>query len=185
MLGTYILVRFYWKLNFLERFSTIFKYQISWKSVQWESSFSMRTDRRRDRTKLIVAFRSFVKAPTKVAIPYHDGVCVSSHFRFWPTSANFMPLITNPTPCFFQFPQTRHNKKNVVNTVAGGTTDEMLANTDGVLVINMKTKSITPVNDYVFNLYKMASVSPVLVNKMNTQNLSIMWPGNSGFSLCH
>jgi len=96
-----------------------------------------------------------------------------------------MPLITNPTPCFFQFPQTRHNKKNVVNTVAGGTTDEMLANTDGVLVINMKTKSITPVNDYVFNLYKMASVSPVLVNKMNTQNLSIMWPGNSGFSLCH
>jgi len=76
-----------------------------------------------------------------------------------------MPLITTPTPCFFQFPQTGHNKKNVVSTEAGGTTNEMLANTDGVLVINIKTKSLNPVIDYVFNLYKMASVSPVLVNK--------------------
>ena len=53
-------------------FSTDFrrrlKYQISWKSVQWEQSCSMRTDGRtydgrRDATKLILAFRNFVKAP--------------------------------------------------------------------------------------------------------------------------
>jgi len=47
-------------------FSTSFpktlKYQISWKSVQWEPSFSMRTDGRRDMTKLIVTFRNFANA---------------------------------------------------------------------------------------------------------------------------
>ena len=32
------------KLEFLDRFSKILKYQISWKSVQWEPSCSMRTD---------------------------------------------------------------------------------------------------------------------------------------------
>jgi hypothetical protein len=41
------LVRFYWNLNFLDRF---LKYRISWKSVQWEPSCSMRTDRRGDMT---------------------------------------------------------------------------------------------------------------------------------------
>jgi len=40
-----ILVPFEWNLNFLYRFSKkTFKYQISWKSVQWEPSCSMRTD---------------------------------------------------------------------------------------------------------------------------------------------
>jgi len=39
------------------------KYQISWKSVQWEPSCSMRTDGRTDTTDLIVAFRNFAKAP--------------------------------------------------------------------------------------------------------------------------
>ena len=39
------------------------RYQISLKSVQWKPSFSMRTDGRRDVTKLIVAFRNFAKAP--------------------------------------------------------------------------------------------------------------------------
>jgi hypothetical protein len=37
-------------------FQSIVKYQISWKSVQWEPSCSMRTDRQTDLTKLIVAF---------------------------------------------------------------------------------------------------------------------------------
>ena len=38
-------------------------YQISWNSVQWESSCSTRMDRHV--TKLIVAFRNFANAPEK------------------------------------------------------------------------------------------------------------------------
>jgi len=38
------------------------KYQISWKSAQWEPCFSMRTDKWRDMAKLIVAFRNFPNA---------------------------------------------------------------------------------------------------------------------------
>jgi len=41
----------------------IIKCQISWKCLQWEPSCSMWTDRRRDMTKIIVAFRYFAKAP--------------------------------------------------------------------------------------------------------------------------
>jgi hypothetical protein len=44
-------------------FRNIFKYQISWKSVQWELSCSMWTDGQTDMTKLIVAFCNFVNAP--------------------------------------------------------------------------------------------------------------------------
>ena len=40
------------------------KCQISWKYVQWEPNCSMRTDGQTDLTKLIVAFRNFVNAPT-------------------------------------------------------------------------------------------------------------------------
>ena len=43
-------------------FRKILRYQISWKSVQWERS-SMQTDRRTNVTKLIVAFRNFANAP--------------------------------------------------------------------------------------------------------------------------
>ena len=47
----------------------ILKYQISWKSVQWEPSCSMRTDgqtgRQRGMTKLTLASSIFAKAPTK------------------------------------------------------------------------------------------------------------------------
>ena len=47
----------------------------------------------------------------------------------WPifntTNANLMPLMATTRPCFFQFPKTGHNKKNVVTTEAGTTTEMM------------------------------------------------------------
>ena len=45
-----------------EYFLKILKYQISWKSVQWEPSCSMRTDGPTGTTKLIVVLRDFSKA---------------------------------------------------------------------------------------------------------------------------
>jgi len=47
-------------------FEKMFKYQISWKSVHWEPSCSMRdrrTDKRTVTTEMIVAFRNFAEAP--------------------------------------------------------------------------------------------------------------------------
>jgi len=47
-------------------FRYILKYQISWKSIQWEPSCSMRTDGRRSHmTKLIAAFLNSANAPKK------------------------------------------------------------------------------------------------------------------------
>ena len=64
-----ILVRYYWILNFLNRFSKkkekTLKYQISWKSVHWEPSCSIRTDGRTDRHDEgnSRCFHSFVNTP--------------------------------------------------------------------------------------------------------------------------
>ena len=62
-----VIIAMLWRnLNFLDRFSKkIFKYQISWKSLQWKPSFWMRMDRRTGMTNVIVAFRNFLNAPKK------------------------------------------------------------------------------------------------------------------------
>ena len=51
--------------NFSANFQNILKYQISRKSIQWESSCSMRMDRQTDTvfTKLIVALHNLANAP--------------------------------------------------------------------------------------------------------------------------
>ena len=54
--------------SFSMNFWNILKYKISWKSVQWEPSCSMRTDERTDMTKLIVAFGNFANSPKNVAV---------------------------------------------------------------------------------------------------------------------
>jgi hypothetical protein len=54
---------------FSPHFRKTLKYQISWKSVKWDLTSFMRTggrtDWRTDMTKLTVAFRDFVNAPTE------------------------------------------------------------------------------------------------------------------------
>jgi hypothetical protein len=51
-------------------FSTIFKCQISWKSVEWETRYFMLTDGQTDIMILIVTFRNFANAPTN-CFPMH------------------------------------------------------------------------------------------------------------------
>jgi hypothetical protein len=46
-------------------FRKILKYQVSSKSFQWESSYSMQTDGETDVTKVDVAFQNFSNAPKK------------------------------------------------------------------------------------------------------------------------
>jgi hypothetical protein len=58
---------FYYYLNetcvFLTNYRKIFKYQISWKSIQCEPSCSVWTGGRTDKTRVIVTFRNFANAP--------------------------------------------------------------------------------------------------------------------------
>jgi len=55
---------------FSTHFRKILEYKISWKSLQWQSSFSMRTDGRvgdqTDITKLIFTSRNFTNGPKNV-----------------------------------------------------------------------------------------------------------------------
>jgi hypothetical protein len=70
---TWILLTNFWK---------ILPYVIPRKSVQWEPSCSMRTDRQTDMTKLIVAARKFANAPKKTlhsAQTQHVWVPCNSH----------------------------------------------------------------------------------------------------------
>ena len=53
-------MEFSWRI-----FDKIFKYQTSWKSVQWQLSCSIGADGQSDMTKLRVDFLNFVKAPNK------------------------------------------------------------------------------------------------------------------------
>jgi hypothetical protein len=56
---------FKWNLDILTDFRKMLIYQISWKSVKWEPSFSIRTDGQKDTMKLIVAFRNFAIVPNE------------------------------------------------------------------------------------------------------------------------
>jgi len=68
-------------------FRKIIKYHISWKSVQWEPTCSIRTGRRTDVTKLIVAFWNFANAP-KIQAPkwklhtFRLCACISYVFAY-------------------------------------------------------------------------------------------------------
>jgi hypothetical protein len=54
-------------------FRKLLKYQISWKSDQWEPSCSLRTDRREDMTKLTVAFGKVAKASNNnQSVPHRE-----------------------------------------------------------------------------------------------------------------
>ena len=53
-------------------FRKIHKYQISWKSVHWELSCSMRTDGQADVKNLAIAFRNFAKE-----LKRHNGLTTS------------------------------------------------------------------------------------------------------------
>ena len=67
----------------------IFKYQILYKSVEWEPNCCMRTDRQTDMSTLIVTFRNFANAPKKLKFgpvlscqgPYVCAICdyISHH----------------------------------------------------------------------------------------------------------
>ena len=75
------------------------KYQVSSKSVQWEPSCFMQTDRQTDTTELIVAFCTFANAPKntsrvsckdKLNMPAHFFLAIWGFIRSSSFQANFM-----------------------------------------------------------------------------------------------
>jgi len=58
--------------NFSTDFRKILKNKISWKSIWWEPSCSMQTDRQADMMKLIVAFCNFANAPANSSLCTHS-----------------------------------------------------------------------------------------------------------------
>jgi hypothetical protein len=62
-------------------FRKILKYQISWKSVQWEPSCSMRIDRQTYMMKLIVTFRNFAGKRPKPQYTETENI-TTKHFHY-------------------------------------------------------------------------------------------------------
>ena len=79
-----ILVRFSWNFNFLHRFSKNFIYEISWKSVHWEPSCSMRTDGRTG--------RHYERISVKLCLLRAQEFSTSTFFMTW--LFFYLPLIS-------------------------------------------------------------------------------------------
>ena len=76
-------------------FRKILKYQISRKSVHWEPSCSIRTDRQTDMMKLTVAFRNFVNAPNN-SVPTSQRTQSASI-----TETNLLMLLSEIQNCWY------------------------------------------------------------------------------------
>ena len=111
-----ILVRFYWNLNFLDRFRQIFenlKYQISSKSVQWEHSCSMwtetqmdgRTDGRTDMMKVLVAFRNFAVTSFLHVNENSNSRVKLMYLKIWATGFDLSYTPTSGSPVKY----SKHN----------------------------------------------------------------------------
>ena len=83
--------------------------KISWKSFQWEPSCSMRTDRRRDMTKLIVAFHNFSKEPKIYTLGTTVLVCPGDLCNFCP-GLSCKQNHTKYKPCKFDVILTVHRR---------------------------------------------------------------------------
>jgi hypothetical protein len=78
---------------FASEFGKMYKYKIAWKPVQWEPSFSMRTDRHTDMAKVVFAFRNCAKAPIMRTYTIHVlwmyVICkMKQEHDYWHTGRN-------------------------------------------------------------------------------------------------
>jgi hypothetical protein len=82
----------------------VLKYQISWKSGQWDPSCSMRTYGQTDVTKLIIAFRNFANAPkSRSSIPGRTVWATQAIECVWGGGAHVKTRTdqSSKTPCSF------------------------------------------------------------------------------------